>query len=122
LIDNLTREGAKVIAFDVHFIEPRSPEDDNLFAKAISGAGNIILCEPLKSKEIQFSDNGSSYEGDHSIVKIVQPIAPFARAAAATAPLFYPEYLGEPLLTFHECRRFADYSRCCIAILYFGDI
>jgi adenylate cyclase len=90
LIDNLTREGAKVIVFDVHFIEPRSPEDDNLFAKAISRAGNIILCEPMKTKEIQFSDNGSSYVGDHSIVKIVQPIAPFARASAATAPFILP--------------------------------
>ena len=90
LIDNLTREGAKVIAFDVHFIEPRSPEDDNLFAKAISKAGNIILCEPMKTKEIQFSDNGISYAEDHSIVKIVQPFAPFARAAAATAPFILP--------------------------------
>jgi adenylate cyclase len=90
LIDNLTREGAKVIAFDVHFVEPRSSKDDHLFAKAIGGAGNIILCEPMKAKEIQFSDNGSSYAEDHSIVKVVQPIASFARAAASTAPFILP--------------------------------
>ena len=32
LIENLIKEGARAIAFDVHFIEPRSTEDDNLFA------------------------------------------------------------------------------------------
>lgn len=81
LIDNLVREGAKVIAFDVHFIEPRSPEGDSLFAKAVSGARNIILCEPMKAREIQSSDKSGAYAADHSIVKIVQPIAPFACAA-----------------------------------------
>ncbi len=90
LIDNLIREGAKVISFDVHFIEPRSPEDDSLFAKAVSVARNIILCEPMKTREIQSSDKSGAYAEDHSVVKVVQPIAPFADAAAATAPFILP--------------------------------
>ena len=47
LTENLMREGAKVVAFDVHFIEPRSAEDDRLLAKAIKEAKNCVLGEPL---------------------------------------------------------------------------
>ena len=90
LIENLVREGAKVIAFDVHFIEPRSPEDDQLFAKAISKAGNVVLCEPLKAKEVPLSNKGSSYGDAHSIVKIVKPLDLFSDPAAATAPFVLP--------------------------------
>jgi adenylate cyclase len=90
LIENLVREGAKVIAFDVHFIEPRSPEGDNLFAEAIRKAQNVVLCEPLKAKEISSDNRGSSHAGGLSIVKIVEPIALFSRPAIATAPFPLP--------------------------------
>ncbi len=43
LVDNLIREGAAVITFDVHFIEPRVSEDDQLFAEAIKNADNVFL-------------------------------------------------------------------------------
>ena len=90
LIENLVREGAKVIAFDVHFIEPRAAEDDNLFAKAIRKAGNVVLCEPLKAKEIPLSNKGSPNADVHSIVKIVKPLDLFSDPATATAPFVLP--------------------------------
>jgi len=90
LTENLTREGAEVIAFDVHFIEPRSAKDDNYFAGSMRKARNVVLAEPLKAKEIPLSGNGGSQTGVHSIVKIVKPIALFSRAAAATAPFPLP--------------------------------
>ena len=90
LTENLVREGAEVIAFDVHFIEPRSTEDDNLFAEAIRKARNVVLAEPLIAKEVPFSDNGGSPKEVHRIVKIVKPIAPFSRSAVATAPFPLP--------------------------------
>ncbi len=90
LIENLVREGAEVIAFDVHFIEPRSSEDDNLFAEAIRKARNVVLCDPLKAKEIPLSGSGGSHAGVHSIEKIVKPLALFARPAVATAPFALP--------------------------------
>ena len=60
LTENLANEGAKVIAFDVHFIEPRSTEDDNRFAEAISKAGIVVLCEPLKAREVTISGSDRS--------------------------------------------------------------
>jgi adenylate cyclase len=90
LTENLAREGARVIAFDVHFIEPRSAEDDNLFAEAMRKAGNVVLCEPLKVKEVPLSDRGGSDAANHNIVKLVQPIDIFSSSAVATAPFILP--------------------------------
>jgi serine phosphatase RsbU (regulator of sigma subunit)/CHASE2 domain-containing sensor protein len=90
LIENLVREGAEVISFDLHFIEPRSTEDDNLFADAIRKARNVVLAEPLMAKEVPLSDKGGSNTGVHSIVKTVKPIALFSSSAVATTPFPLP--------------------------------
>ena len=92
LVDNLVSEGAAAITFDVHFIEPRFPEDDQLFAASLKKAGNVVIGEPLIAKEVKLSDSGSSQSqpGVHSIVKIVKPIELFATAAVATAPFSLP--------------------------------
>jgi serine phosphatase RsbU (regulator of sigma subunit)/CHASE2 domain-containing sensor protein len=92
LVDNLVSEGAAAITFDVHFIEPRNPEDDQLFAASIKKAGNVVIGEPLIAREVKLSDSGSSQSqpGVHSIVKIVKPIELFASSAVATAPFSLP--------------------------------
>jgi serine phosphatase RsbU (regulator of sigma subunit) len=86
------KEGAAAITFDVHFIEPRNPEWDQLFAEAIRNAGNVVIGEPLIAREVKLSDTGSSKSqpGIHSIVKIVKPIELFANSAVATAPFSLP--------------------------------
>ncbi len=90
LVEKLAKEGAKVITFDVHFIEPRSSKDDNLFAETVRKARNVVLAEPLKAREVPLSDTGGSYAGEHSIVNIVKPFAPLAQSAVATAPFVLP--------------------------------
>ena len=90
LVDNLISEGAAVITFDVHFIEPRAPEHDQLFAEAIKNAGNVIIGEPLIAREVKLTGGGGSQPGVHSIVKIVKPIELFAKPAVATAPFSLP--------------------------------
>jgi adenylate cyclase len=89
LTEKLAREGAKVIAFDVHFIEPRSEQDDHLFAGAVRKAGNVILCEPLKLKEVALAGSNEDDE-NHNIVQIVQPLELFSGSAVATAPFTLP--------------------------------
>jgi len=90
LTEKLARDGASVIAFDVHFIEPRSAGDDDLLASALRKAGNVVLTEPVRIKEIPLKDESDSYIGDHNIIQIVKPIDLFAGAAAATAPFTLP--------------------------------
>ena len=90
MIENLVREGAQVIVFDVHFLESRSAADDNMFGKAISNAQNVVLCEPLVAKEVPLSGEGNSFADVYSIVKIVKPLALFADPAVATAPFPLP--------------------------------
>ena len=43
VIDRLVEAGAAVIAFDVQFSQPTTPEDDARFARAIAAAGNVVL-------------------------------------------------------------------------------
>ncbi len=90
LTENLVREGARVVAFDVHFIDPKNAEDDKLFAEACKKAQNVILCEPLVPRELPTSENGGAVAGFHNIVKIVKPFDLLADAAVATAPFTLP--------------------------------
>jgi len=88
--ESLKKAGAEVVLFDVHFIEPRIAEDDNLFAKSLRNVHNVVLCEPMTAKEIPLSGKDRSSQGVHNIVKIVKPIPLFAKAAIATAPFPLP--------------------------------
>ena len=90
LTDTLAREGARVVSFDVHFIEPRIPRDDILFARAMGRAGNVVLTEPLKEKEVPVAGGDGSAEASHNIVRVVPPIELFTQSAAATAPFTLP--------------------------------
>lgn len=90
LTENLVKEGAKVIVFDVHFIEPRIAADDILFAESIHTAQNVILCESLVPKELPISGNGEAIAGFHNIVKTVKPFDLLADSAIATAPFTLP--------------------------------
>ncbi len=43
LIDRIARGGAAVIALDILFSEPATPEEDQAFAKSVAKAGNVVL-------------------------------------------------------------------------------
>lgn len=92
LVEKLTREGARVIVFDLYFREPTSAQEDNSFAEAIRKGRNVVLVERLRADEIPSSDVGGSYTREHRIVKIVKPIAPLSHSAVATAPFVLPRW------------------------------
>lgn len=89
LTDRLVQAGAKVIIFDVHFLEPRSPEDDVLFEKAIKRAGNVVLADALIAKEVPMGLMEARVSAN-SIVEIAKPFSPFKEAAAETGPFVLP--------------------------------
>ncbi len=90
LIDQLVREGAKVIVLDVYFIEPRSDGSDASLAAAINRARNVVLAEPLRVEEVPASDGIGSM--GHTIVKPLRTIQPISQAAFATAPFVLPRF------------------------------
>ncbi|MFQ5963498.1 MAG: CHASE2 domain-containing protein [Candidatus Scalinduaceae bacterium] len=91
LTDNLVRAGAVVIAFDVMFNETRSTEDDNLFARAISKAGNVVLCEKIKKEKAFLTDEDGSNIGNIDIERVVQPIPTLKQSSIALAPFPIPK-------------------------------
>jgi adenylate cyclase len=91
LIEKLAEEGAKVITFDVYFIDPRSSEEDNRLAEAIRKAGNVILAEQLKAKDISATRDSLISTKEHRIVETLKPISAISRYAVATAPFVLPK-------------------------------
>jgi adenylate cyclase len=89
LVERLVQAGAKVITFDVHFLEPRLVSDDNFFAEAIKKSRKVVLADVLLAKEVSSSTN-ESFSAEHSIVKISKPMPLLGNSAVATAPFVLP--------------------------------
>jgi adenylate cyclase len=91
LTELLSREGARVVSFDLHFVEPRAAKDDIAFAEAMRKARNVVLTESIRTKDIPLPDGDRTSESStHNIVKVVPPIELFSAAAVATAPFTLP--------------------------------
>lgn len=83
LVDKLTRDGAKAIAFDIIFDEVRDAADNAQFAAAMRRTDNVVLFQYLKQEN-----------RDHDLVKVQQlisPIAAFKESAFALAPFPLPK-------------------------------
>jgi adenylate cyclase len=91
LVENLIKQGAAVIAFDLIFDEAKSMEEDQLFSELIRKANNIVLGEYIKREKIPLSGKGRAEAGSLDIEKLVQPIPPLAKAAVALAPFPLPK-------------------------------
>lgn len=91
LTENLITLGARVIVFDIFFNEPTSVKDDNLFAKAIKNASNVVLFGSLRKEKVILTDEKESSLGDVYIEKLVPPIPLFERSALVSAPFPLPK-------------------------------
>jgi adenylate cyclase len=87
LIDEATRAGANVIAFDVLFSEASSPEDDAELARAIRDSGRVVLAGDI---DVQRTANFES-------VQRVEPLPAF-RAAGAVTGLANVEVAGDQVV------------------------
>ncbi len=91
LIENLLREGAEVIVFDVTFDKESDPVNDRIFAEAVRKARNIVFCEFLKKEIVPFGKLNGAPSGKLDIEELVPPIPLLARHAAALAPFPLPK-------------------------------
>ncbi|MGD9082827.1 MAG: adenylate/guanylate cyclase domain-containing protein [Desulfobacterales bacterium] len=91
LTENLAKQGAAVIVFDMTFDKPDTIENDNLFAQAIRNAGNVVLCECLKKLTAPLIDKKGKHTGKLIIERAVPPTPVLARSALALAPFPLPK-------------------------------
>ncbi|WNM58602.1 CHASE2 domain-containing protein [Candidatus Nitrospira allomarina] len=86
LTERLAQAGARVIIFDVNFLEARSPEEDGYFEKAIQRAGNVVLAETLIAGDVPAGMIVEARDDADTIVEISKPFSAFKKAAAGTGP------------------------------------
>jgi adenylate cyclase len=91
LTERLVEKGAAVIAFDIMFDKERSQEEDSLFAKAISSAHNVVLCECLTRQKRSLTDNSGQKTASYFEETVVPPISRLAESALAVAPFPLPK-------------------------------
>jgi adenylate cyclase len=91
LVDILAEKNPAVIAFDLIFTETQSSEDDQLFAKAIKNAGNVVLTEWPQIDKVPFYDFSGAKTGHLYIEKTVPPLPGFVKCAIASAPFVLPK-------------------------------
>ena len=91
LTENLSRQGAAVIVFDMTFDKPDTMEHDNLFAQAISDAGNVVLCVCLKKRAVPLMDKDGKHTGKLIIETAMLPTPLLAQSALAMAPFPLPK-------------------------------
>ncbi len=91
LTDILAEHGASVIAFNIHFDEPRSSLDDSRFAGAIARARNVILCGSIRSDSISLSQRQSNREGAVTIESLIPPIPQLSSSCLGLASFPLPK-------------------------------
>jgi len=91
LIKKLVSDGASVIAFDYFFGEATSPEEDDLFAKTLKDAGNVVLTGNLETHIIPLKDPSGHITSRMMVEKLIPPSPKLAEAAEAVAPFPLPK-------------------------------
>jgi adenylate cyclase len=90
LVKKLTQAGARLIFFDLYFIEPRSSAEDDAFAAVLRESGKVILGEAVRARDLSSATAATAVPFEYRLAKTTKPIDLFAHAAAATAPFVLP--------------------------------
>ena len=91
LIEQLVIHGAAVIVFDVDFQRAKLPEDDTVFASAVSKADRVLLVEVLNGKRQPLFDGKGQPSGSIWIEQLTSPIPMLTEAATGLAPFPLPK-------------------------------
>lgn len=91
LTENIVQKDASVVVFDMMFNEAGSLEQDNLFAKAIRKAGNVVLCQCLHNEVLPLTNKNGKDIGELNIQRLIKPIPSLEQSALALAPFPLPK-------------------------------
>jgi adenylate cyclase len=89
LVEELTRQGAAAIVFDMQFDKPKVAADDKIFAKAVDDSDRVVLIELVTGKRQPLTDENGQVTGSIWVEELVQPMPALVDAAKglATFPL-----------------------------------
>jgi adenylate cyclase len=91
LTEALSRQGAAVIAFNLLFHEPKDPQGEKVFARAITQAGNVVLSQCLQTDRRFLPAAEGQERGAVEIVQMLSPVSPLSESAAGLAPFALPK-------------------------------
>ena len=66
VIDNLAKDDADVIAYDIQFTEQTNAEDDNALLNSVAGAGNVVLA----TTEVDREGGTNVFGGDEIVAQL----------------------------------------------------
>lgn len=87
LIDALHQSGARVIGFDILFMEPRDAASDAQLAAAVRRCGRVVLVEAVTREPVQDAHGRTIASVDRRL----QPLPALREAALATGPFILPK-------------------------------
>jgi adenylate cyclase len=88
LVEQLSAAGARVIAFDLFFTQPKVPEDVLALAEAFRKAGNVVLVEFFTTHAL----DPSGSQADGAIEMHTPPLPHLADAAVGVASFALPKF------------------------------
>lgn len=88
LVEKLAAHGATAIGFDIIFDETKDPQQNQRFARGMEKAGNVILFQYLKQREIK---NPRSSHVQGQLEQLISPIEALSRPALGLAPFPLPK-------------------------------
>lgn len=94
LVELLRQQGASVIVFDIMFEEAHSKQEDLMFAKAVSGAKNVVFACYLKAANVQEGDAAEKNAAPKEKTRLMSlglPTSTFCEIAAGVAPFPLPK-------------------------------
>ncbi len=91
LVENLTRQGASAIVFDMDFQLPKQVEDDAAFGKAVADSGRVIMVEKLVGKRQPLVNSSGKQTGSVWVEQLALPIPVLATAAKGLGPFPLPK-------------------------------
>ena len=95
LINKLKQHGANTVVFDIYFKRARNKKNDQLMAKALKDAGNVILFAKLKRQLLNTEGQTPetlNVDNILSIETIQNPLALFSESALSVAPFTLPKF------------------------------
>ncbi len=89
LVDELTRQGAASIVFDMQFDKPKVAAEDKVFAAAVDQSDRVVLIELITGKRQPLTDMQGRLTGTIWVEQLIQPMPALTEAARglATFPL-----------------------------------